>query len=137
MKKITVAVALDDECGMMFNNRRQSRDRVMIAELLNSTDRSIYIHPYSAMLFGDCERVVISNDPLAECEDGCIAFIEQLPIMPHLHSVERFIIYRWNRLYPADKYFDIDLEKSGFELKSQFDFEGSSHERITKGIYER
>lgn len=137
MKKITVAVALDDECGMMFNNRRQSRDRVMIAELLNGTDRSIYIHPYSAMLFGDCERVVISNDPLAECEDGCIAFIEQLPIMPHLHSVERFIIYRWNRLYPADKYFDIDLEKSGFELKSQFDFEGSSHERITKGIYER
>ena len=29
MKRLTVAVALDDECGMMFNNRRQSRDRVM------------------------------------------------------------------------------------------------------------
>lgn len=137
MKKITVAVCLDDECGMMFNNRRQSRDRVMISEFLNSTEGKIYIHPYSAMLFGDCERVVISNDPLPECEDGCIAFIEQLPIRPHLDSVERFIVYRWNRLYPSDKYFDIDLDNSGFILKSKKDFEGSSHDRITKGIYER
>ena len=137
MKKITVTVCLDDECGMMFNNRRQSRDRVLISEFLETTKGKIYIHPYSAMLFGDTERIVISDDPLSECADGCIAFIEQLPIKPHINDVDRFIIYRWNRLYPSDKYFDVELDAMGFSLINKKDFEGSSHERITKGIYER
>lgn len=137
MKKITVAVCLDDEEGMIFNNRRQSRDRVLIAELLDSTEGKIYIHPYSLLLFGDNERIVVSDDPLGECTDGAIAFIEQLPIKPYIDSVGSFIVYRWNRLYPAEKYFDIDLEKEGFKLETKKEFVGSSHDNIEKGIYRR
>ncbi len=137
MKGITVAVCLDDEGGMMFNNRRQSRDRVLIAELLSSTEGRIVIHPYSAPLFGDSPRVVISDDPLAMAADGDICFIEQLPIAPLLSLVGRFIVYRWNRIYPRDKCFDVDLGGAGFSLISETEFTGSSHERITKGIYER
>ncbi|MBQ7363761.1 MAG: ribonuclease Z [Clostridia bacterium] len=137
MKRITVAVCLDDEGGMMFNNRRQSRDRVLIAELLSSTEGRIVIHPYSAMLFGDSERVFISENPLEDAAEGDICFIEQLPIAPLLSYVGRFIIYRWNRLYPRDKSFDVDVASAGFSLLSETEFVGSSHEKITKGIYER
>ena len=137
MKKITVAVCLDGEDGMMFNNRRQSRDRVMIAELVNSTDSKIHIHPYSAKLFAQYESIAISDSPLDTAGDGEVVFIEQLPIKEHLDAISRIIIYRWNRLYPADLYFDIDLEASGFKLICKTEFEGSSHEKITKGIYEK
>jgi len=137
MKKITVAVCIDEEGGMMFNNRRPTRDRVLISELLTSTEGRIVIHPYSQTLFRDSERVVVSDDPMETAEDGDICFIEQLPIKPQLSYVSRFIVYNWNTLYPKDKSFDVDLRGSGFSLVSESEFEGSSHERITKGIYER
>ena len=133
MKKITVAICLDDELGMMFNKRRQSRDRVLIHELIDSTEGPIHIHPYSSMLFGECERIRVSDDPLKSCGDGELAFIEHLPLLSHLSDIETLIVYRWNRLYPADKYLDIDI--SSFKLTLEYEFEGSSHEKITKGIY--
>ena len=130
---ITVAVCVDDEMGMMFNSRRQSRDRVLIEELISSTKGKIYIHPYSKTLFGDSERVVISDDPLTECEEGGVVFVENLPILPHKAKIERLVIYRWNRAYPADVYLDIPLE--GFRMISKSKFVGSSHDKITKEIY--
>lgn len=32
---MTLILCLDDENGMMFNHRRQSRDRVLISEMLS------------------------------------------------------------------------------------------------------
>ena len=129
---VTVAVCLDDEMGMMFNSRRQSRDRVLIEELLSSSKERIYIHPYSRLLFPDSDRITVTEDPLGECEDG-ICFIENLPILPYKDKIRKLIIYKWNRLYPADKYFDLSLE--GKRRISKTEFKGSSHERITKEIY--
>ena len=48
-------------------------------------------------------------------------------------NIDKIIIYKWNRDYPADKYFDIDL--SSYELISTQDFQGSSHDLITEEIY--
>ena len=50
-------------------------------------------------------------------------------------DVEEIIVYKWNRLYPADTYFNIDL--TGWRLAETLDFEGSSHEKITREIYVR
>ena len=47
--------------------------------------------------------------------------------------LEQVILYRWNRDYPADVRFTLDL--SGFRLRQRVDFAGSSHEKITEEIY--
>ena len=43
MKNITVALCIDERGGMIFNKRRVSRDRVLIAELVGSVEGKIYI----------------------------------------------------------------------------------------------
>ena len=45
-------------------------------------------------------------------------------------------MFRWNRDYPADTYFDLSLE-SGWTRTETSEFAGSSHETITKEIYIR
>ena len=52
-------------------------------------------------------------------------------------DISRLIIYNWNRRYPFDRQLDISPAKMGFKLVSVTEFEGSSHEKITKEIYER
>lgn len=42
--KLKVIVILDDNLGMLFNNRRQSRDRVLIDDIIKTVkDNKIYI----------------------------------------------------------------------------------------------
>lgn len=129
---ITAVVCLDDEMGMMFNSRRQSRDRVLIEELLSTTRERIYVHPYSKMLFPESDRITVTEDPLGEC-DGAIAFIENLPLLPHRERIEKLIIYKWNKIYPSDTYFDLPLD--GARMIDKKKFVGSSHEKITKETY--
>ena len=51
-------------------------------------------------------------------------------------KAEKIIIFRWNRDYPADFYFDIDLQQN-WQLESSADFVGSSHDKITEETYTR
>ena len=49
-------VCLDERKGMMFNNRRQSRDRVLIDNMIKMVgDDKLYIAPYSESLFENKE----------------------------------------------------------------------------------
>ena len=137
MKKITVAICLDKEAGMLFNNRRQSRDRILLSDLFDTAGGKIYAGRFSEKLLGGYEGAVFCDDPVAECPDGGVAFIENIPLKNRLEEIGEFIIYRWNRLYPADVYFDIDLKGEGFKLCEKVDFAGSSHDKITKGVYRR
>ncbi len=138
MRKITVAVCLDDNLGMMFFGKRQSRDRVLIAEFIKSSESSkIYINEFSKALFSDADNIIVCENPLSECTDGGIAFVENLLIKPYTDDINKFIIYRWNRAYPSDFRFDVDLNECGFLLDSVFEFEGSSHEKITKEVHKK
>lgn len=132
MKKgITVAICLDDEGGMTFFGKRQSRDRVLIGELCDSTDGPIYINSFSTHLFKEREdRIAVVENQLEECPEGGVAFVENLPLLPHLGRISEIILYKWNVLYPSDKKLDISL--SGFEVVSKKEFAGSSHDKITK-----
>jgi hypothetical protein len=46
-------------------------------------------------------------------------------------------VYNWNRVYPRELVFDINLEKEGFSLMSSREFKGYSHDKIRKEVYER
>ena len=137
MKKYTVAVCVDDNGGMTFNNRRQSRDRVLLSELCSFAEGRVYVSPFSVSAFPDKGAICELNDPFKEAPDGAFLFIENLPLAPHISDIERLILYRWNRSYPRDTYLDITPLEEGFSLQSTVDFCGSSHEKITKEIYTR
>ncbi len=124
-------VCLDDKNGMLFNNRRQSRDKVLIENMLEfCKGEQLYTNEYSAKLFPE-NSVKICEKP-EDIEKGYF-FAEN--IFPNEENFEEIIVYKWNRVYPADVRFNIDLEN--WILTETVDFEGSSHEKITREIYVR
>lgn len=52
---------------------------------------------------------------------------------PFAGRVERVVLYRWDRAYPADLYWDLPLE--GWTLARREEFPGFSHEIIAKEVY--
>lgn len=138
MKQITVAVVLDDNEGMLLFGKRQSKDRVMIAEFVSSVGaENICVSPFSKRLFEAYEGVRYSDSPIEDCNDGGACFIENEPLEPHADCIGTLIIYRWNRLYHSDVKFDINPKEKGFKLESVSEFQGSSHDKITKEVYRR
>lgn len=135
---MNVIVCLDDRCGMAFHHRRQSRDRLVVEDLLQQTrGRRLLIEPYSAPLFAETGKApVVDGDFLSSARDDDYCFVEKHRLEPVLSKIKRIVIYRWNRIYPADFYFDVDLSK-GWNRISAKDFAGYSHEKITKEIYSR
>ena len=124
-------VCLDDNNGMMFNNRRQSRDRVLIENVLElCKGEKLYTNEYSSKLFP--EKFVEIFDSMEEIGNG-YCFAENFTV--NENDVEEIIVYKWNRVYPADVHFNIDLDN--WNLTETVDFEGSSHDKITREIYVR
>ena len=124
-------VCLDDNNGMMFNKRRQSRDRVLIENVLEfCKGEKLYTNEYSAKLFPENTVEMFEN---IEQIGNSFCFAEDFNV--NEEYVGEIIVYKWNRLYPADTYFNIDLKN--WNLIESVDFEGSSHEKITREIYRR
>ncbi len=134
-----VIVCLDDKGGMLFNNRRQSRDRVLNADVVRMVQGSkLFIHPYSKMLFEDSGAELVCDENFLEnAVSGEYCFVENKAIAPYADKIEEVIIYRWNRRYPTDLFFDLDMKKLGFKSVSVEDFAGYSHEKITKEVFKR
>ncbi len=128
-----VILCLDDRNGMLFNGRRQSRDRQVIGDILKTAgDRPLWIRPFSLPLFaGAEERVSVDPEPLAR---GGLCFVEDLPLKPWEGKIEKLTVYRWNKLYPGDFYLDLDLGQ-GWRKTASEEFPGHSHEKITKEVY--
>ena len=125
---------VDDNMGLAFNGRRQSRDSAVIDRIRSLTaGNGLWVSPYTAKLFaGD---VLSAEDFLERCGDNEFAFTEIVPTGKIAHRIERVVLYRWNRVYPADVHFDLDL--TGWKLVSTAEFAGTSHENITEEIYEK
>ncbi len=130
---MTVVVCVDDNGGMLFNNRRQSRDSLLVADLVQN-HKNIIVNPYSASLFKDY-FVTVADAPLdvAGACDTC--FVENINLSEYTTKIKTLVIYRWNRTYPFDTKLDITPNLLGMTLKETYDFSGSSHEKITKEIY--
>ena len=131
-----VALCVDDFGGMLFNERRQSRDRVLLSDLAAEVgDGRLLISPFSEDLFPRGATVRADFLEVAERDDLC--FVEDAPLSPCLDRIDELIIYRWNRRYPRDLLLDIDPIATGFRLVSRTEFAGYSHEKITKERYIR
>ena len=133
---MNIIVCVDDKGGLSFNRRRQSRDRVLNEKLLAlSAGSKLWMAPSSEKLFAGAPQVCVAKDFLeqAGAEDFC--FVEQAVLAPYLDKIDHLYLVRWNRVYPADSWLDLDL--TAWQLASTEEFPGSSHEKITLEVYKR
>lgn len=130
-------VCLDDKQGMLFNHRRQSRDRHLIADLVSHVgEQPLYITAYSKPLFdGHDLDLRITESPIEAAKNGGYCLIETLDPAPYADHIDELVIYRWNRHYPADVHFTLSLD--AYTLESTVEFVGSSHDKITKEVWKK
>lgn len=136
-----VILCLDDHNGMMFNHRRQSKDNKVIEDIIKLCNgQKLYMSEYSKIMFQQHENIEknITADPdfLQLAQSGSYCFVENLNINSYMDKLEKIIIYKWNRHYPADLFFDVSTLKN-WELKEVENFKGTSHEKITREVYEK
>lgn len=134
---MNLIVCLEDKNGMMFNKRRLSQDVVIREDIYNNLDgKNLIMNNYSFKMFqkdNSDKNIVISEDlPVDNDED--FQFIEDKQLGKYEDKISKLIVYYWNRRYPSDLKFDIDLSSSKWEVASETEFPGKSHEKITKKI---
>ena len=135
-----IVVCLDDNNGMMFNKRRQSQDKLLRADISNSIgDSNLFMNHYSYKLYKDIDngKVQVCDDFLNKCGVNDFCLVEDKSLSSYVNKIDTLIVYKWNRVYPCDLYFDIDLQTSNWKLIESSEFQGSSHNKITKEIYRR
>lgn len=126
---------VDDNMGMAFNHRRQSRDRVLTERILTLTEgHKLWVSSGTAKLFQDVpDRITVSDSFLEEAADGDYCWSEQHSVSSCAERVEGIVLYHWNRRYPADLYFDLNL--NAYTKTEEYEFVGYSHEKIKEEIY--
>ncbi len=131
---LKIIVCVDKKNGMLFNSRRQSQDNLLRERILElSKSSKLWMNNYSAKQFDYSPEIQVSDTFIQQAGVGEFCFVENSEIPTE--NIEEIILYKWNRTYPADVFFEFDLKKNGFKKISSNDFVGSSHEKITEEIY--
>ena len=131
-----VIICVEKSGGMLFNNRRHSKDAVLQQKIFEMIgQRPLLVNEYTAGQFEITDNLKICSNflEIAEKEDYCFVENEEIPI----DKVSEFLIFQWNRDYPSDVYFSHDLAALGFKRVKKKEFAGSSHKKITLEIYTR
>ena len=121
---------------MAFMGKRQSQDRVLREKLLEIANGSrLLMNSYSAKQFENADGIIVDDDFLNNANQGDFCFVENKEISAE--NVENFYIFNWNRKYPGDLFFNVDLKAAGFKKTKKEEFQGNSHDKITLEIYSR
>ena len=136
---MNIFVCLDEKGGMMFHKRRQSSDRLVRKDILQMIgDKPLYVTSYTAKQFlEETSNIIADDNCLEQAQTDDYVFIENLQIGNYISKIQKIIVYRWNRDYPADFFFDVELSSSDWLLSVSEEFEGYSHECIGKEIYKK
>lgn len=129
-----VIVCVDKSNGMMFNNRRQSQDSVLREKVISLLEgKKLFLNEYSAKQFENTDCLCVSDNflEMAGTDDFC--FIENVDVPT---DADEIYLFQWNRDYPADMYFTVELKPNYKKVRFE-DFVGSSHKKITLDIYKR
>lgn len=133
-----VIVCLDENGGMLFNGRRQSRDKAAAERIREiCKGKRLWMNSYSYSLYGELKDVetIPDEDFLVKAGDGEICLVETEALKPVEDKIEEIIVFWWNRKYPADMRFD--LEPARWERVLASEFPGVSHEKITEEVFKR
>ncbi len=129
-----IITCLDQNGGLFFNHRRQSQDKLLIADVISfCKGKVLYIAEYSKPLFPDCPTIFTVDKPLLTAKGGDFCFTEGALLHPVEETIEELILYRWDKVYPADTFLDLDLSR--WHLQDTYELVGSSHDKITREVY--
>ena len=87
---MTVLIALDNHDGMLLNNRRQSRDSVMIQKMFEMIgDSRLFVHSFSQKLLAKdyCDRIVVRDDFLDVAQADVKCFVENQHLFEHINKM--------------------------------------------------
>jgi hypothetical protein len=133
---LNIIVCIDKNGGMAFMGKRQSQDRVLREKVLEIANGSrLLMNSYSAKQFENADGIIVDDDFLNNAGQGEFCFVEDKEITKE--NVESFYIFNWNRKYPGDLFFNVDLKAEGFKKIKKEEFQGNSHDKITLEIYSR
>ncbi len=125
---------VDERGGRLFMKRRQSQDRVLRERVLSLVaGHTLWMNTYSAKQFTEGGSFTVDDNYLQKAGAGDYCFVENGDY--DLNNCEGIVLYNWNRHYPSDVKWDIDLTAEGFTLTAETEFAGHSHEKITEQIY--
>lgn len=139
-----IFVCLDTENGMMFFHRRQSKDREVRKDILKETEgKTLWMNPFTLNQFEEAEQIFarrmvkVDETFLEKAQAGEFCFVEDQSLRNYEDKIEKVIVYQWNREYPADFVFDLNLDSAKWKQQGVVEFQGYSHEKITKTIWEK
>lgn len=129
---------VDDNYGLLFNHRRQSQDRIVREDIIKEIKpNKLWLNHYSAKQFLDYQdHIQVAEDFMEKAKPQQYCFVENIAVSAYEKQIDKIILYHWNRKYPADFYFDIELQ-TNWLLEENCEFQGSSHENVGKIIYIR
>lgn len=129
-------LCLDDRNGMMFNNRRQSRDRAVASDIIKLIDgEKLFMNEYSSGFFSEkTDNMLIDEDFLLREDEG-FYFVEDNSLKNFAEKINKIIVYRWNRVYPSDLKLELPLNQ--WKKTIDAEFAGNSHDKITREVYTR
>ncbi len=133
-----VIACVDDNNGMLFHQRRQSRDIALYNHILQLTEgKKLLMNEYSAKQFlkEEHQNVIVQSDFLDIAQEQDYCFVENTDISQYGNDIQKIILYRWNRVYPADYYFQFPINKDIWKLQTVCDIKGNSHDMITEEVY--
>lgn len=133
-----IIVCLDEDNGMMFNHRRQSKDTKVREDMIQlARPMQLVMNAYSYKMFSTdkSENKIILMNSLPIIDNANYQFIEDNDMSGYAEIITTIVVYYWNRKYPSDLKFGIDLSCKQWTVVSEKEFQGTSHEKITRRIY--
>ena len=115
-----IILCLDNNNGMMFNDRRQSQDRGLreyIAEMTKG--EKVYMNAYTEKLYEEINDPVVCEDLLHKAGKGETCIVENLPLKPVIDQIEEIVIFRWNKVYPSDQVLMWILRNGNLQKKNR------------------
>lgn len=149
---MNIIIITDDNNGISFNKRRQSKDirlREQMLKYIKDKNSKLIMNSYSFEQFSEDDLIQnniflnsiikvnddISNLPENAIENDAYYFFENSYVSLYKNIIDEIVIFNWNTRYPADEYFDMSLED--YLLSSLTEFEGNSHKKITMEVYKK
>ena len=133
---MNLIVCVDERNGMAFSGRRLSKDCVVLDKIKNlCSSKRLFLNTYTANLFDVKDNLCIDDKflELANEEDWC--FAENVDVSAYADSVKSVVLFNWNRKYPFDLTFPMEIYAQSWKLVGKEEFSGYSHDKITMEVY--
>lgn len=132
-------VSIDENGGMAFNHRRQTRDKKQ-REYLNNIlgGKTVYMSNYTAKLFvPDFPDVncIVDDNYLTKAGETDFVICELDDLSVFYDKIDKLILFKWNRNYPFDVVFPKKITEKLKKTETK-EFKGYSHDLITVEVFE-